>query len=149
MLTNATLETLDLRENPIASGGKELWDEWTQVGRDKAELCGCEGLENISIPNADGLYDCTYLDEVGCNNVWSLSGSSLPWTSDGELAPAFHFIRFYPHGPDGQNYLATQDWFSPLPDDQLPIILAQVRHLANAAGITHNICDVMAVSSPE
>jgi len=155
--TNSTLDDLDVRGNPVVAGVKELRSAWLKAGRCQWQLLGCDALEDVVVPQAkDCTNQCSYTDTLGYENTWSLVASAneldatpaLIWCSDGEDAPSFSYVSFYPQGSDGINYVSTEDWVSTLPRAEIPTILAKLRHMADAALIKHNICDEMTISGP-
>jgi len=148
---NVGLQELDVSENPMSKGSLELPAQWSSAGKARGGLYGCEGLEEVALPclaDAD-VRECSYVDMAGCDNDWTLSGTTLSWRCDDETAPAFETLRFFSRGPDGINYLATEEWYSPLPRSGLGLVLSQLRSMATAAGIEHNILDRMAATAPE
>jgi len=104
----------------------------------------------VLITPRDGVRSCTYNDAEGTSNTWTLQpDGQMTWLcSDGGYAPPIRSIRFRAIGEqEERNIVETDDWYSQLPRDSLERILAELRSIANAAGIQHNIQDRMQVWS--
>eukprot|EP00929_Paragymnodinium_shiwhaense_P001630 TRINITY_DN101868_c0_g1_i1.p1 TRINITY_DN101868_c0_g1~~TRINITY_DN101868_c0_g1_i1.p1 ORF type:complete len:977 (+),score=196.83 TRINITY_DN101868_c0_g1_i1:54-2984(+) len=106
----------------------------------------------VDLPIIDTKVDqCHYADALGNPNRWVLDGDGLlQWTDSGQEAPRFSQVSFVMEGPNGKNYLLTDsEWFSPLRHQDVPKVLASLRHICQRAGVKHNIEDRMYMRAPE
>eukprot|EP00419_Tripos_fusus_P010752 CAMPEP_0172668074 /NCGR_PEP_ID=MMETSP1074-20121228/8834_1 /TAXON_ID=2916 /ORGANISM="Ceratium fusus, Strain PA161109" /LENGTH=271 /DNA_ID=CAMNT_0013484677 /DNA_START=294 /DNA_END=1109 /DNA_ORIENTATION=- len=104
-----------------------------QVASDSAE---------VLITRLEGVRNCTYYDAEGTSNTWTiLPSGQIAWLcSDGGYAPPIKSITFRAVGEEGErNIVETDDWYSSLPSESLERILAELRSMADAADIHHNI----------
>lgn len=105
-------------------------------------------LTEVLISPLEGVRSCTYLDAEGTSNTWTLQpDGQMSWLcSDGGYAPPIKSVAFRATGEEGErNIVETDEWYSQLPSDNLERILAELRSMADAAGIQHNIQDRMQV----
>eukprot|EP00929_Paragymnodinium_shiwhaense_P043620 TRINITY_DN22417_c0_g4_i1.p1 TRINITY_DN22417_c0_g4~~TRINITY_DN22417_c0_g4_i1.p1 ORF type:complete len:208 (-),score=46.91 TRINITY_DN22417_c0_g4_i1:560-1183(-) len=109
-------------------------------------------IEVPSLPAAtssSSTCECRYVDIEGVSNVLSMSEGSngkagIVWMSGDEEVPAFRSLKFNAR----RNYIVTDDWFSPLPLDDIPRILGELRRLLDFVGLDHNIQDRMEILVP-
>eukprot|EP00929_Paragymnodinium_shiwhaense_P025778 TRINITY_DN15517_c0_g1_i1.p1 TRINITY_DN15517_c0_g1~~TRINITY_DN15517_c0_g1_i1.p1 ORF type:complete len:653 (-),score=123.95 TRINITY_DN15517_c0_g1_i1:112-2070(-) len=107
---NQTLEALDLRGNPLVSSRHLLHDAWWASERLIQDLRGCELLAMLDVPPVKGCDALTYVDADGYSNTWwVVFEDTLSWISEDEESPSFEAAYFYPCGPDGLNYISTEE----------------------------------------
>eukprot|EP00756_Hemistasia_phaeocysticola_P054607 Hpha_TRINITY_DN30521_c0_g1::TRINITY_DN30521_c0_g1_i1::g.193646::m.193646 len=99
-----------------------------------------EEFEHVAIPSADdGTEEVTYTDTMGNDVCWHLSDGRLIYSEKGqEDAPLFERLTL-----QFDTLTLTMEptgWYSPLPRNLLPTILAGLRHLAvvSSPEIGHN-----------
>jgi len=105
-------------------------------------------LTEVLITPLEAVRSCTYLDTERTSNTWTLTpDGQMSWLcSDGGYAPPIKSITFRAIGEEGEkNIVETDEWYSQLPSDNLERILAELRSMADAAGIQHNIQNRMQV----
>jgi len=119
---------------------------WVDVADGGARVAS--DLTEALISPLEGVHSCTYLDAERTSNTWTLQpDGQMSWLcSDGGYAPPIKSITFRAIGEEGErNIVETDEWYSQLPSDNLERILAELRSMADTAGIQHNIQDSMQV----